>query len=356
MTFKVSIDQAEAIRRGINAPYSTGKVSLDVCRLSAGAREFLAAAVVDAHDLTGRWKIDGIYGYIRVVTAIQAELEAAIEAAADQLRRAKEEREAQADAALEERLRGPDIERPVRVDLVDREVRKVHGGAVEVRLRCPAILNYCPPLEYVSPAMRERIERIIEQRREEFEAAKAAAFEAARPELERLAAERETAAMLEIEEKESRAELRAANARLTREFVREHGVADQVERFEAAVLPDEEFTALVESHLFAEVADFVVYAQICQEDLEHSDECYGTRPKYKRELYEGPYSATQWENLHKVLTTCRDHLREGARCTVYRHLGWCEECHGSDDIATERFSVLVEIDFAGETYTRRLAL
>ena len=53
MQLQVTVDQKEALRRGINAPAPTAKIEVHPARLSPEVREFIANRLENGYDLTG---------------------------------------------------------------------------------------------------------------------------------------------------------------------------------------------------------------------------------------------------------------------------------------------------------------
>lgn len=83
MQILVTVDQAEALRRGIDAPSSTKRIEISPAELDEEERDYLAGILVDGHDATA----------IRVVEATPQGLRAVIQAELAAAEKAAEERE-----------------------------------------------------------------------------------------------------------------------------------------------------------------------------------------------------------------------------------------------------------------------
>jgi hypothetical protein len=151
-------------------------------------------------------------------------------------------------------------------------------------------------------------------------------------------------------ERESAA--RAAEATKNREqtiaLLEELGAPDQIERYNAGVLPEEEFERLAKTKLFAGI-DVPLYSSLTDRDVTHVDYCDG-RVKFKSEEYKDSLTAAQWASLKAL----RAAVPEGALVELREHSGYCVET-GCDEVVT-RLGARVTIEWAGDSYTREYAL
>lgn len=162
MEILCKVDQAEALRRGIDAPSSTVKVQIVPAELTEPERQRLAQALDDGHDATAYKSGRGLGAIPSPDAAGLRERLAEVLAEEERTRRSEEERAArttiESDAKAEAAILGAHTE-TVRVCLLDdglvaeADVRAVVFEDVIV----PAV-NYIGSWwqDHLSPAMRER--------------------------------------------------------------------------------------------------------------------------------------------------------------------------------------------------------
>jgi hypothetical protein len=199
ITFKV--DQAAALKAGINAPSSTTKVDIDPAELSQEEREYLSSILSEGHDCTKYGlsaeglKVSGATGdYSEAPVLVRPDLQGVRDAIAERLRQraAHLEKHKQENA---DRARKADSEidaaiasaatRHVRVKLdesgLPTETSAYYSG-ISVDLSVPCIYA-CR--DYASDAAKERYAAEVERRKAEA----ARLIAATQPELERLHAD-----------------------------------------------------------------------------------------------------------------------------------------------------------------------
>jgi len=150
------------------------------------------------------------------------------------------------------------------------------------------------------------------------------------------------------EDEAAKAQIADGTRRLERGLLTDYGTVDQVERYDAGVLPADEFVRVAKARLFAPLVDFATYARLDVSDVEHSDECYEGKVKFRSEEYTGPLSADQWARLQELRTA----VPEGAAVELREHTAYCSSC---DEIAT-RLGARVTIEWAGEKYAREYSV
>ena len=165
-----------------------------------------------------------------------------------------------------------------------------------------------------------------------------AAVEEAEREVERLRAAIAT-------EKER---VKTEHRRLERGLLTDYGTPNQVERFDAGVLPDEEFERVAKKALFTTFDGFPVYTPLTDGDVDHVEACDEADAKFRSDSYDGPLDAEEFDTLKRL----RAVAPQGVEVEVREHTGYCRYC----DAEAKRLSVRVTIEFAGCSYQRSYAL
>jgi hypothetical protein len=222
MNIKVKINQAEALRRGIDAPESTARIEIDPAQLSQDERDVIAAHMQDGHDCTPSG------GYTGLPALCEPTVEGLRESIAEVIRsreeeaRQKAERVVKAHEELERVLKLPPETREVglQIDGTERSYDVAHTVTYQHQ---PADLSrdYC----LLSEEAKARIEAVNNANK----AAKKAAIAGAQPILARMREQRER----EQREKKDRsdkerAEILAKLPKLTQERIAA-GLATDIE-------------------------------------------------------------------------------------------------------------------------------
>lgn len=197
ITFKV--DQAAALKAGINAPTSTVKLDIDPAELTQQEREFLASALTDGYDATKRGGISSFDPNTRssALYLLRPDLQGVREAIALRYAQLESDRAAAEQRSL---IRRQEVDRDISaamaavdsenipVGMVDGELGTDHYRVYRVRtkVRVPKLQYFgTSTLSDASPEVREQYvsaSSAIQVERERL-------IESARPELERLQSE-----------------------------------------------------------------------------------------------------------------------------------------------------------------------
>lgn len=146
------------------------------------------------------------------------------------------------------------------------------------------------------------------------------------------------------------AELAEAHRIMERAMLLGCGTADQVERYDAGVLPTSEFDTVAKRSLFGWI-NVPLYVPLKDSDVEHSEHCDDGEVKFATSHHDGALKKGQWETLKRI----REAAPKDAEVEVREHRGYCNDCdHGV--IHEIRLGVRVSIKWAGETYTREYGL
>lgn len=121
-----------------------------------------------------------------------------------------------------------------------------------------------------------------------------------------------------------------------------HGRADQVERFDADVLPEEELRHVAMQKFFGGI-NLPTYKPIDESKVQHSDDCDRPDARFCSSDHDGkPLTSAQWASLKKV----RAAAPEGSEVSVREHRGWCNT-DACDASGVTRYGVRVSISWAG---------
>jgi hypothetical protein len=140
-----------------------------------------------------------------------------------------------------------------------------------------------------------------------------------------------------------------------RTWVVAYGSSEQLERFDAGVLPPEELAALIEPHLFAPLNGFERYTLLEDADVDHEPNCrrpdirFRTRP-HASALISG-LDADEWQRVKSMRAAVagRDN-----RVEVREHQALCRGC--DPKVRLVRLSVRVTVVGSYSKYRREYAL
>jgi len=153
--------------------------------------------------------------------------------------------------------------------------------------------------------------------------------------------DREAAKRQEREEAEQqRRQLRA--------LIAEHGTEEQLERFDAGVLPDDEQDDIARKKLFG-VFDAAPFQKLTEDDIEHEEGCARDGDEAFGSEVATELSAEAWAALKRL----RAQAPEDATIEARRHDGWCRDCGGT---SAPRWSARVKRTVAGRSYRQSYAL
>ena len=144
---------------------------------------------------------------------------------------------------------------------------------------------------------------------------------------------------------------RAENRNHLRQIIIDAGRRDQIERFDAGVLPLEEQTELVESVLFSGLKNFARYDEISEQEVAEECECEVDDVKFSSSNYDGPFGPESWALLQRI----RAAAGENATVQAREHVGYEKGRDDSDDPEIRRQGIRVTILFAGEKYAQEFA-
>jgi hypothetical protein len=152
--------------------------------------------------------------------------------------------------------------------------------------------------------------------------------------------------------KRTRADASEAAERTNREahraLLEQHGSPDQSERYDAGVLPEEEFDRVAKSVLFAPLGECATYQSLADADVTHTDDCCEDRVKFASDEYTGPLDADEFSRLKEIHAKAP----EGATVEIREHTGSCRSCEAE----IRRLGVRVSIVWAGDEYRREFAI
>lgn len=152
-----------------------------------------------------------------------------------------------------------------------------------------------------------------------------------------------------------------------------HGEMNQIERFGAGLLPEDELLALARQVLFAPLAKFRRYSKLQAPDIKHTQDCSktpGILIYFTRTPRDG-ILADEWRDLQAIRDAAHETLRvgsderdppfQGARSVavervvvdIVEHVGCCDHCRHRD---TERRAASVRIEWAGHELVREYAM
>ena len=145
--------------------------------------------------------------------------------------------------------------------------------------------------------------------------------------------------------------LARANQTALRDLIGGHGTPDQLERFDAGVLPCAERSGLVRSVLFARM-DLPLYCRITDEEVVDACDCDADDVVFNTYDHEGDLTADQWAALKAI----RAQAPDGATITVRGHVGYARGHSSESDPEVRKLSVRVTVEFAGEKVRQEYAL
>lgn len=156
---------------------------------------------------------------------------------------------------------------------------------------------------------------------------------------------RELEAADRVAAEKAHAELRA--------LITEHGTEDQVERFDAGVLPSDEQEAIIAKALFAPLAHLPEYDEISEQEVAEECDCDLDEVKFSASTVAQPeLTAEQFSRLKAVKLA----LPQGATLDIREHVGYERGRDGADDPEIRRLGARVTIEFAGEKHRREYAI
>lgn len=139
-----------------------------------------------------------------------------------------------------------------------------------------------------------------------------------------------------------------------RAVVAEHGSTEQLGRFDAGVLPAEEFEPLAQRHLFDRFAELPKFVALTESDLDHVVDCpsdayddvrFGSTAA-ERETWD----ADEWAAITRVRTLAES--MDNATISIRAHRAHCRLCEAE----IHRYGVRVTIEYAGEKYSQEYAV
>lgn len=142
-----------------------------------------------------------------------------------------------------------------------------------------------------------------------------------------------------------------------REMVDQHGTQNQIERYYAGMLPEEELLALARNALFAPLASFRRYSKLQPGDVKHSDDCFeGPVRFFTREAADG-ISGDEWRDYRRIQDALEEAWRSmprdiATKIEVVEHVGLCSMC----DKEAIRRAASVRIEWAGHELVREYQL
>lgn len=126
-----------------------------------------------------------------------------------------------------------------------------------------------------------------------------------------------------------------------RALVAERGTSDQLERFDAEVLPEDELIELARA-AWIPPSDRPVYTKLTRGDADHDgDDCEPPHISFAAEPHDGPWSSGEWAQI-KAMRAQYGSI-EGCTVTPIRHVATCDRC----DAKTVRFGVRVRVERFG---------
>ncbi len=151
-----------------------------------------------------------------------------------------------------------------------------------------------------------------------------------------------------------RAEAKRVRQEQRRAIVVGQGTEEQLERFDAGVLPNDEFVALAEQQLFAPFEGLAAYVPLVESDLDHVEDCQGDPEDDVRfgssEADRSEWDADEWAGIKRVRAVAEP--VSGATSQVREHRAHCRQCQAE----LYRYGVRVSIEYAGERYDREFAI
>lgn len=363
MQIVFNIDQKSAIRHGKNAPRPVEPVDIDPSTLSEEQRALLSSLTRPAErgelaNATGVRTYDGVNVQLHLLEPTAKEVQAQLQAALQEIASKRAEREQKINeekdnyrAALQAIENGswfeagtfpPKVRKGiVRYDRLyapnysanDDEARELYDRAVKMERKAwnEAVRQADATLQPDDRDLRLRL----------LQAVSSADQQELCPNARRFADEER-----EQREREKQAEQERRKAELRR-LIDEEGLPDQLERFDAGVLPSEELKLLVKRVLFEAFDQFTRYLRLKADDIDHDEDCFDHEPKFTSSPAES-LTAAQWNTLQEI----RAAAPKDAVVEARRSMAWCGNC--SED--NERYWARVTRSFAGEDYQIALAL
>lgn len=144
------------------------------------------------------------------------------------------------------------------------------------------------------------------------------------------------------------AKIAAENKSIEEAFIASRGNLNQRERYEAGCLPIEDLLNLRkadrEDPVFPEMP---MYTRICGEDIQCTEECYHREINFTSEVYTDAVSAKVWDDFQAIKTAVLKCSPE-AKVEIRKHKGWCNSC----DTCEYRLSVRASVKWAGHDLVR----
>lgn len=299
MQIQVNIDQAAALRRGIDAPHSTAKIEIIPADLPPDIREWIAAALWDGYRLDRQGFQDGIGSIPEPTVAglvehARARMAAAAREKTDRVERARAEA-AEKRAATQRVLDGR---------VTERRTMQIWVSRVDGALVVAAPGNRAPgadvsgEADYVSADWPYYFDAsIVESGLAQAWAAELRVGEEAAI---KLATERAIARLeaREASEREKAAVLALRTAQIER-WIAERGTANQRARHAAGALAEQEALDAMCDEVFAPLASEPRYERLTRDDAEHAEDCEGCEVSFRVEAVE-KLTAAQWDRAEAI--------------------------------------------------------
>lgn len=153
------------------------------------------------------------------------------------------------------------------------------------------------------------------------------------------------------------ATLAFANLTSKRQMLELHGTANQLERYRAGLLPDDELLSLARQVLFQPFGIFKRWSKLGYGDLKHDKGCrrgmvtFTTRPAPDLDHGEWAMYKKIRDTVFAVDSVLRTYSARG-QCDIIEHIGSCSGCRA------EVFgrSAAIRIEWAGHPLSREYAL